>query len=492
MYNASATFKTKIKDKVRQFHWYADITTVGGQTYSLDDIDNILSGTITRSISSQELSVGTAYAATLTLEFKLAGVSRYELYDGTVTVSVKLEGATDVIPMGIYTISEATQTMDHITVKAYDAMINFDGVSFSASLNNTIQSPYSWLNQMCAVCGVTLGQTSADIEAMPNGRRITGFADSVADVSTWRDVLGYMAAYLGGFAYIGRDGNLYIGHYGSFSVDTIHATFRFSSSLSDFRTTYDGMYAVYKDGGVQEYVSNSNTGGLVLNLGTNPFLQFSDTLNRLDALQEIIDAWDGVYYVPYTAGLPLVPIYDPGDVLTFVDNQADVYDYGALAEITYKIGGPMSVVCPGDNPKLAQAQDRFTKTVAGLGKEYNNGQEVGAKNYWSLQTSNTSAITVGNTKTKVAEIEFKQTTDVQRVCMAFSCSGVLSATATARIEITIDDEATWTFPMVEEKYSCGTRPLVSTCGFRITGKGTHYAKVYLTITDNPLLWSDIK
>ena len=140
---------------------------------------------------------------------------------------------------------------------------------------------------------MTLGNTSAEILAMPNGNRKTGFADSVADVSTWRDVLGYLATYLGGFAYIGRDGKLYIGQYKSISSDTIPANFRFSSNLSDFRTTYDGLYATYKDGGLQEYVSNSNTGGVVLDIGINPFLQFSDDTNRQNALQEIIDAWKG-------------------------------------------------------------------------------------------------------------------------------------------------------------------------------------------------------
>jgi hypothetical protein len=234
---------------------------------------------------------------------------------------------------------------------------------------------------MCTACGVTLGSTSADIGALPNGNRKTGFADSVSDVQTWRDVLGYLGAYLGAFAYIGRDNKLYMGVYSSTSSDTVPSSFRLTSNLSDYRTTYDGLYAVYKEGGVQEYVSNTNSGGLVLDLGTNPFLQFTDSTNRQDALQEIIDAWNGVYYVPYDAEMPLVPIYDPADVLTFTDNQADAYDHGAITEITYTIGGTMHVMCSGDNPRLSSAQDRFSKTIAGLSAEYNNGQQVGEKTF---------------------------------------------------------------------------------------------------------------
>ena len=489
MYSTSADFQTKIKDNIRQFRWSGTINTA--TPISFTD-ENILTGELVRSISGEALEIGTVYASQLTMEMDLPNVSRYELYGVEIDLYCQLVGASDVIPMGVFTITDALQQASKITITAYDAMIKFDDVPFSASLHNTIQSPHAWLSEMCLACGVTLGSTAAEIEGMANGKRNTGFADVVSDVETWRDVLRYLTAYLGGFSYIGRDGELYIGAYKIASDDTIPANFRMSSNLSDFRTTYDGLYAIYKDGGLQEYVSNTNTGGIVLNIGTNPFLQFSNSTNRQAALQEIIDKWNGIYYIPYSSEMPLVPSYDPGDVLEFTGNQADVYDRGAITEITYTIGGNMTVVCSGDNPRLAEAQDRFTKTISGLSKEYNNGQEVGGKNFWLLHTENTSPMTVSSTKTKVAEIEFKQTVDVQRIGLMFTASGILSATATADVEITIDDEAAYTFAIREEKYANGTRPLVSTCGFRLTGKGTHVAKVYLKITDNPLLWSDIK
>ena len=491
MYSASATFNTKIKSNARKISWSGTITTVGGTTYSLS-LANISQGSITRSISSQSLNIGTAYASTLSMEIILAGVSRYELYGASISLSCSVDGALDVIPMGTFTISEAMQTLDHITIKAYDNMVKFDDFAFAPASNTTIQKPYDWLSDMCTACSVTLGSTSAQIGALPNGNRKTGFADVVTDVKTWRDVLGYLGAYLGAYAYIGRDGKLYMGKYTAVSVDTIPASFRFSSDLSDFRTTYDGLYAVHKESGTQEYVSNSNSGGIVLDLGVNPFLQFSDSGNRQDALQEIIDAWNGVYYVPYSADLPLVPTYDTGDVLTFTDNQAGVYDIGAITEITYTIGGTMSVTCSGDNPRLASAQDRFTKTIAGLSAEYNNGQETGGKNFWILISENTGSLTVGSTKTEVAEIEWNQTTDVQKLGLMYTCEANVSATATVDIEISVDDDASYKFEVTEEKLMLGKRVLNSTCGFRVIGKGLHTAKVYLTVTDNPTLWSNLQ
>lgn len=488
MYNTSATFQTKIKDSIRSLKWSGVINTPTPISFANEDI---LSGELTRSISGEKLEIGTVYASQLTLEVILSGVSRYELYGCTMSLSVSIDGASDVVPMGKFIITEALQTASKIKITAFDPMIKFDDVSFSSSLNNKIQLPMVWLQTMCSECGVALGSSSGDINALPNGSRKIGFADVVTDAKTWRDVLGYLAAYLGAFTYIGRDGKLYLGQYKSISSDTVPSSFRYSSGLSDFRTCYDGLYATYKDEGLQEYVDNNNSDGIVLDLGINPFLQISSSTNRQEALQEIIDAFNGIYYVPFEAEMPIVPTYDPGDVLTFTDNQAAAYDYGAITEIKYDVVGTMSVKCSGDNPRLADAQDRFTKSVAGLSKDYNNGQETGSKNFWLLHIENDSSITVGSTTTLVAQIDWEQKVDVQRMGFMYTAEAELSATATVNILITVDDDALYEFEVTEQKSMKGKRVLNSTCGFRVTDKGDHSAKVYLTVTDTPTLWSDI-
>lgn len=488
MYSTSALFQTLIKQNIRKFNWSGTINTPTPINFTNN---NILTGELVRSISGESLEIGTVYASQLTLEMDLPSVSRYELYGVTITLNCELDGTSDVIPMGIFTITEALQQASKITITAYDSMIKFDDVVFNASLNNSIQLPYVWLSQMCTACGVTLGNSSAQIQALPNGKRKTGFADSVADVQTWRDVLGYLAAYLGGFAYIGRDGSLYIGSYGSTSVDTVPSNFRFTSNLSDFRTTYDGLYAVYKADGVQEYVSNTNTGGIVLDLGTNPFLQISNAQNREDALQMIIDAWDGIYYVPYSSEMPLMPHYDPADVLTFTDNQAGIYDYGAITEITYSITGAMSIVCAGDNPRLAAAQDRFSKTIAGLSSEYSNGQEIGDKSCWRLFNHSTADMTVGSTETLVTEIEYEQKTFGQNLEMILTLEAELSATAEVNVRVVVDDDVDLQMSVTENKAMMGQRVFHCSNPQKIYGEGTHACKVYMTVTDSPTLWSDL-
>ena len=483
MYTASAAFLTAIKSKIRQLSWSGTINTPTPISFGDSDI---VSGSLTRAIAGESLEIGSVYSSQLSLELILPTVSRYELYGCTITLSVSVSGASDVIPMGTFKITEANQTSSHINITAYDDMIKFDDVSFLASSNSSIMLPYNWLTSICSACGVTFGMTKAQVEALPNGLRKTGFADTVSDVKTYRDVLGYLAAYLNSYAYIDRSGELQLGQYSSVSDDTIPANFRFSSGLSDFRTTYDGLHADYKETGTVEYVSNTNTNGIVLELGVNPFLQFSNDTNRLDALQEIIDGWNGVYYVPYQSEIPLMPTYDPGDILTFTGNQAGAYDIGAITEITYNIGGTMSVTCGGDNPILAEAQDRFTKSVSSLSNDSTNGQEIGDKDFWLLFVTNNSALTVGSTETQIAEIEFEQKTYAQNVEMILTVDCTLSASAVVNIRVNVDDETDLEMNVTESKSFAGERVFHCSNPQKVIGEGTHTAKVYMTVTDSAI------
>ena len=73
----------------------------------------------------------------------------------------------------------------------------------------------------------------------------------------------------------------------------------------------------------------------------------------------------------------------------------------------------------------------------------------------------------------------------------FTCDGDLSATAVVKVLITVDDAVQYSFEVTESKSMYGKRTYNATCGYRVTGKGIHTAKVYMTVTDNPLKWSDL-
>lgn len=489
MYSVSADFLTAIKKDVLKFHWSGSINTT--TPIALDD-DNFLSGQIQKRISGKKLEIGTVYTSQLTAELYLPTVSRYELYGKEITVSVSVAGALDVIPMGTYIITEATQTMDHIQIKANDDMIKFSNIAFAPINHTSMQLPYTWLAEMCLACGITLGNTQAQIKDLPNGKRYIAYADIVADVKTWRDLLSYLSATLCTYTYIGRDRKLYLGSYDDDYVDEIPANQRYSSGLSDFRTTYNGIYHICKAEGVREYVENENEDGLILDLGTNPFLQFTKPSTRIKALREIIDVWNDIYYVPFKSDVPLRPHYDAGDVLKFTGNQAGEYDYGIITEIVYKFDGSMKVICSGENPKLAGAQDRFAKTVEGLSGGYSNAKETGGKDFWIISTTNTEAITVSDTEIQVTEIEWTQSTYFQDIEMLLTIDASLSATARVRLRLNVDDNQDFEMIVTEDKSLKGERVFHCTNPQKIGGKGSHVAKVFMTVTDSALTVGDLR
>lgn len=152
----------------------------------------------------------------------------------------------------------------------------------------------------------------------------------------------------------------------------------------------------------------------------------------------------------------------------------------------------MNVKCSGDNPRLATAQDRFTKTIAGLAKEYNNGQEVGNKEFWILSTTNTDTMTIGSTETQIAEIEYDQKTFGQSLEMIVTIDTVLSNTAIVNIRVIVDDDTDLEMNVTESKSLNGKRFYQCSNPQKIYGKGVHTCKVYMTVTDSPILWSELK
>ena len=151
----------------------------------------------------------------------------------------------------------------------------------------------------------------------------------------------------------------------------------------------------------------------------------------------------------------------------------------------------MNVICSGDNPRLAEAQDRFSKTIAGLTSEYKNGQEVGSKEFWLLFNHSTEDMTVGSTETLVTEIEYEQKTFCQNIEMVLTLEADLSATATVNIRVVVDDDLDLEMDVTEEKAMIGKRLFHCSNPQKVYGEGTHACKVYMTVTDSPLIWSEI-
>lgn len=117
MYQVSADFLTAIKSNIRKLSWSGEIGLATPLSFSDSDI---VSGSLVKNISGESLELGGVYASQLSLELILPNVSRYELYGKEITLSVSVDGASDVVPMGKFIITEALNQIGSVTITAFD------------------------------------------------------------------------------------------------------------------------------------------------------------------------------------------------------------------------------------------------------------------------------------------------------------------------------------------------------------------------------------
>lgn len=369
MYPVSDKYIEKITSRSVNTRWYGSIKTTGGAVYPFTQTDiSQGSGKITRQICAREdLEIGTTCAAGLDISIYL-DANRYELYNGTIKIYFQLQlndGSYEEVPLGeFYILDPPERSLDLITIHAYDAMLKFDK-EFGQTL---IGTPYYMLNYACNACGVGLGSSQSDIENLPNGTIATYIYEG-AEVNTFRDLIGYIAAYLCSVAYIGTDGLLYIKPYSMNVVRTIPANWRYGYVPQDYETSYSALTAYFMVSEEYEYFSLEGD-GLTYELGANPLIQFNMDETRQTVLNNILGALGEITYTPFTATVPCDPSLMVGDVLNFTGNHAIDGKLSAITKQVITINGSMELACVGSDPNI-NAMTEVEKQIAAVSNNAN-------------------------------------------------------------------------------------------------------------------------
>ena len=400
MYPVSVAFLQAVQGNTRKYYWTGKITTAAGAEYPFTQEDIVKgSGYITaQCCGNSEIELGAVYAAEMGISLFL-DIDRYTLEDAEVELSYHLrlaDGTYEAVPMGIFEVSEANRTVHVLELKAYDRMLRFDRV-FNGF--ETIGTAYGMMALCSTACGVELAQTQAEIEALPNGSELLSIYPE-NDIETYRDVLYFTAQVLGGFFCINREGKLEFRQYGETPVMEILQKHRFSSSFSDFVTRYTAVSSTNLRTQTSEYYALEEDGGLTMNLGVNPLLQFGLEETRAELCGNILTALSAVNYVPFDSDTIGNPALDLGDVLTFSGGQADAQQITCVTSFTVKIGGKQSLKCVGKNPRLSQAKSKNDKNISGLLNQIEAGK-IGIHTF-----TNASEYSIGETDVRIISIEF--------------------------------------------------------------------------------------
>ena len=300
------------------------------------------------------------------------------------------------VPIGVFTIENAVWNDRGLSVTAYDNMAKFDKPLLFDQSGGTL---YSFLSYICRECGVTLGMTEAQVQALPNGTRNIGIYPG-SSMSTFRDCISQLAVVACSYATIDRSGQLVLRRLPDFDAltDTVSEKMRYSTSFSDYTSYYTDLAVTNMDDSTTTIYSNTNIGGLTLDIGENPFLQYGVSETVKEMRQAIIDALTGFRAVPFKVSCLPNPAYDLGDRIKFTGGIGQ-NSQGVIMSLIMK-STVTTIEGYGENPAAAGAQSSIQKQVAASAKN----QKGESLSYYSY--INTSAVSLGTTSKRLYKIAF--------------------------------------------------------------------------------------
>lgn len=156
----------------------------------------------TSSSSEEYLQLGSAVAAKIELTIKRIN----ELFENTeipIEIGLKLpSGKYEYIPVGFFTAEHPTNDQATTTFTAYDRMMKTTGLYVSDLTYPA--SAVSVLDEISAGCGVPVDVSNVDSSIMVPTKPV-GY--------TYREMIGYIASLVGGFACVDRTGTIVIKWY---------------------------------------------------------------------------------------------------------------------------------------------------------------------------------------------------------------------------------------------------------------------------------------
>jgi len=400
LYPVSTKFLETIDSNARRYYWTGTIKTKKGREYTFDNDDIIKgSGYITRSCcGNSSLEIGTVYASEMGITL-LSDIDRYTLEGAEVRLYFHLvfpDNSVETVPMGIFEVSEATRKTRCLEIKAYDYMLRFDE---PFNIEATSGTPYNFIRTICEACHVTMAQSQAQIAALPNGGETLGIY-SKNDISSYRDLIFYIAQVLGCVAQINREGKLEFILYSNTPVCEITQRQRYNSSYSDFVTRYTAISSTNMVAEEAEYYALEVDDGLTMNLGSNPLLQFGMKATRQRLLTRILNAIAVAQYVPFSSDTIGNPALDPMDCVVFSGGHADETKITCITSITYKINGKHSLKCVGQNPKLSEAKSKNDKNITGLMNQVVENKTV------VYDFTNVAPYNIGSSETEIVFLDY--------------------------------------------------------------------------------------
>ena len=347
--------------------------TIGSVPFTSNDVVRGSFNISGRATEESDTKIGGVYLGELEMTFVPSFITKVarDAYDGKeVSIYIGLwipdteyeaGGYWVDIPCGVYTLESPTFSKEGISVSGYDHMAKLDK---RFNLDQTSASPYNYLNYIAQVCGVQLGNTEEEINALPNGNEILGlYPDN--DIETFRDLVYWIAQACGCFACADRYGRIVLRRFGSqtgIEVDECHRDN--DVQFSGYTTKWTGIYVTDMTTQMAMYYGLEQDDGLTMSLGANPLLQIGSAMALERRRRNVLNAIAEIQFTPFRANMARDPIFDLGDAIPFTGGLSG-NSTGCVMAYSYSLDN-YSYEGYGDKPTLANARTKNDKNIAGL------------------------------------------------------------------------------------------------------------------------------
>ena len=371
MINASTEFKNALAEGRQDFQYYADITLSSGKQLNLTN-KYLWSGGVkfTDAVSSDNaFDIGDAIinSASLVINNISGEFDSYTFEDAVVNLHIGIPGISDSIQRGLYDVNEAKYNGSLITLNLYDHMHRFDkpysmsGLAYPATIQQVLYNA-------CSVCGVTLGTifTGADtsIPSRPSDKNLT-----------FRELISYIAQYLGGYARISPKGELEIKSFPMDRISAINSGTVEGNYDESFSSVYShdfwispivitGIHVEIDVGNNKTDVYSAGKDGYILTVSKNPLITKGNAQTVADTLYKRLcglSFWNG------NAKVMTNPLTEAGDSVVVYDRNKKAY--GLLASsLTFASKSALVIRSAAETPTRQSAirNSQLAKTATEL------------------------------------------------------------------------------------------------------------------------------
>lgn len=234
MYNTSQNYKDNIlKDStIHELNIYIDGNKIN-PNHIADFKQNI------NLFNNNEFCLGCT--PEIDIEFE---IDKRDLPDNYNEIYIESGLEDEIVPMGYFIIQKPIEDNElKVKIKAIDYMKRFEDNKYDGSNLNYPATMLEVLKDICKKIGVELGSTSF----LNDDKQIAVYDNTVSA----RTYIGYIAEQAEGFAYIGRDGKLYIKPFGQDVINFNIELFRdyvWGDKFKISRISYENGILSYKFG----------------------------------------------------------------------------------------------------------------------------------------------------------------------------------------------------------------------------------------------------